>query len=352
MQEQLNLTVDILNAGAAVNYSGLAVGCIFFMPLLHKYGRRPIYIFSVAMQFASCVWQAQTYTTGDILGSNLMSGIGGAISEIVVQITIADMFFVHQHATMNGWYVLAQLSGAFLGPVASGYVVVSQGWRWMWWWCVIFFGITLLCVLFLFEESKYIPVLNGRDTTAAQGTNEPSEPVKDGDVVDAKSPDEMIAERVSTNPDIPMKTYFQRMALITPTNELLLPHFYQPIVTLFTFPAVAYAAITYGTTLSWFAIMISLQASYMILPPYNFDAIGVGLMNVAPFIGGVLGFPFGGHLSDRSILWLSKRNGGIYEPEMRLWLALPIAVICPVGILMFGLGFAYVSHSKHDVGIF
>lgn len=347
MQDELNFSVDLLNANAAVNYGGLAIGCIFFMPLVHKYGRRPIYIFSVALQLASSIWQAEMYTIGDLMGSGLISGIGGAISEIVVQITIADMFFVHQHATMNGWYVVVQCAGAFLGPVASGYIVVAQGWRWMWWWCVIFFGVTLLCVVFLFEESKYVPYLDGREFIAdVQVTDEPSKSRKDRDAADAKSANETIASPVHTNPDIPMKTYFQRMALVTITNEALWPHFYQPIVALFTFPAVSYAAITYGSMLSWFAIMTSLQASYMIIPPYNFDAIGVGLMNVAPFVGALLGFPFGGHLSDKSILWLSKRNGGIYEPEMRLWLALPLAIIGPAGILMFGLGLAYVSISK------
>ncbi|KAJ5791723.1 uncharacterized protein N7518_008734 [Penicillium psychrosexuale] len=345
MQDELNFSVDLLNANAAVNYGGLAIGCIFFMPLVHKYGRRPIYIFSVAVQFASSIWQAEMYTVGDLMGSGLISGIGGAISEIVVQITIADMFFVHQHATMNGWYVVVQCAGAFLGPVASGYIVVAQGWRWMWWWCVIFFGVTLLCVVFLFEESKYVPYLDGREFIAdAQVTDEPSKSHKDRDAADAKSANETIASPVHTNPAIQMKTYFQRMALVTITNEALWPHFYQPIVALFTFPAVSYAAITYGSMLSWFAIMTSLQASYMIIPPYNFDAIGVGLMNVAPFVGALLGFPFGGHLSDKSILWLSKRNGGIYEPEMRLWLALPLAIIGPAGILMFGLGLAYGVH--------
>ncbi|CAI7621284.1 unnamed protein product [Penicillium glandicola] len=345
MQEEFNFSVDALNTQAAINYAGLAVGCIFFMPLVYKYGRRPVYIFSIALQFASCVWQAEMYTIGDLMGSGLISGIGGAISEIIVQVTIADVFFVHQHATMNGWFVIAQSAGAFLGPVASGYIVVSQGWRWMWWWCVIFFGVTLLCVIFLFEESKYIPVLDGRDVSTAETvTDGSSESHKDADVVDSKGDNETLITRVSTNPHIPSKTYWQRMAFVTPTDEPLWPHFYQPIVALFTFPAVAYAAITYGATLSWFAIMTSLQASYMIIPPYNFDAIGVGLMNLAPFIGAVIGFPFGGHLSDKSILWLSKGNGGIYEPEMRLWLALPIAIIGPGGILMFGLGIAYGAH--------
>lgn len=343
METQLGFSVDILNAGAAVNYGGLAIGCFFFIPLVHKYGRRPIYIVSSALQLASCIWQAEVQTVGGFITSNIISGLGGAISEIVVQITIADMFFVHQHATMNGWYVVFQAAGAFLGPVASGYIVDSQGWRWMWWWCVIFFGITLVCVIFLFEESKYVPVLTGESVPPHQVTaNEPEERKNKTPANDKTASPSVVASRIATNAEIQPKTYWQRMAWITPTSESLWPHFYIPIVTLFTFPAVAYAAITYGSTLAWFAIMTSLQASYMLGPPYNFDAIGIGLMNIAPFVGAVLGFPCGGWLSDKSILWLSKKNRGIYEPEMRLWLALPLAVLGPASILMFGLGLAFV----------
>ncbi|KAK5787903.1 hypothetical protein VI817_010399 [Penicillium citrinum] len=348
MESELGFSVDILNAGAAVNYGGLAIGCFFFIPLVHKYGRRPIYIFSSALQFASCVWQAQTYTVGNFIGANLISGLGGAISEIVVQITVADMFFVHQHATMNGWFVIFQSAGAFLGPVASGYIVESQGWRWMWWWCVIFFGITLVCVIFLFEESKFVPVLDGQNVISAPQDSKTAttEDGKESNAVNdmKRAVSDPGTAQVTTNSEIKPKTYWQRMALITKTDESLWPHFYNPIVTVFTYPAVTYAAITYGSTLAWFAIMTSLQASYMLLPPYNFDAIGVGLMNVAPFVGAVLGFPCGGYLSDKSILWLSKKNGGIYEPEMRLWLALPVAILGPASILMFGLGLAYGVH--------
>ncbi|KAJ5526720.1 hypothetical protein N7513_010879 [Penicillium frequentans] len=345
METELGFSVDILNAGAAVNYGGLAIGCFFFIPLVHKYGRRPIYIFSVALQLASCVWQAKMTTVGGFIGSNLISGLGGAISEIVVQITVADLFFVHQHATMNGWFVIFQSAGAFLGPVASGYIVDSQGWRWMWWWCVIFFGVTLICVLFFFEESKYIPVIHGQPVIPQLQVDQR---VLDQDSKDTKQADHDalesnpgIARTVTINPNISLKSYRERMAWLTVTPESMWPHFYQPVVTLFTFPAVAYAALTYGSTLAWFAVMTSLQASYMLYPPYNFSAIGVGLMNVAPFVGAMLGFPVGGWLSDKHILWLSKKNGGIYEPEMRLWLALPCAILIPGSILMFGLGLAY-----------
>lgn len=348
MEEELGFSVDILNAGAAVNYGGLAIGCFFFIPLVHKYGRRPMYLFSTALQLASCIWQAQTFSVGSFIGANLISGLGGAISEVIAQITVADMFFVHQHATMNEWFVIFQSAGAFLGPVASGYIVDSQGWRWIWWWCVIFFAITLICVIFLFEESKFVPVLNGQSlvsTTPAQAIDI-SEDSKAKSTIDHEATTEQTpASRVGTNLEIKPKTYFERMALVTPTNESLLPHFWQPIETLFTFPAVTYAAITYGSTLAWFAMMTSLQATYMLMPPYNFNAIGIGLMNLAPFVGAVLGFPVGGYLSDKSILWLSKKNGGIYEPEQRLWLALPSVVLGPASILLFGLGLAYVCYT-------
>lgn len=340
MQTELGMTIETQNAGAASNYAGLAVGSIFFIPLVHKYGRRPIYMVSCALQFAACIWQARTFTGGDLIGANLVSGLGGAISEIIVQITVADMFFVHQHATMNGWFVIFETTGAFLGPVASGYIAITEGWRWMWWYCVIFLGVTLVCVIFFFEESKYVPVASRRDEAAAA----PLQPTETNETENKASVEHAsihdgnaTAARV-----LQPKSYRQLMALVTSTRESILPHLWQPVITLFSFPAVAYTAITYGFTLSWFAILTSIQATYLIQPPYNFNASGVGLMNLAPFIGAIPGFVVGGYLSDKSIVWLSKRNGGIYEPEMRLWLTLPLIIVAPGGILMFGLGLAYV----------
>lgn len=346
------MTVDILNDSAALNYAGLAVGCILFIPFVHKYGRRPLYIFSAALQLGSCIWQAKVKTNADILASSLISGLGGAISETIVQITIVDIFFVHQHATMNGWYLGFSTIGAFLGPVASGYITDSQGWRWMWWYCVIFLAVTLLAIIFLFEESKYILVATGLVTEPAsraqpQSVHNMESGLKTKSDTVAETPAlEPISSYATATSNHTPKTYAQRMALVTKTPGSITHHFWQPIVVLFTFPAVTYTALTYGGLLAFFAIMTSIQATYMLLPPYNFSAIGIGLMNLPPFIGAFFGFFYGGWLNDKSIVMLSRRNQGIYEPEMRLWLAIPCAIIVPAGIIIFGLGLAYVSYPR------
>jgi len=138
------------------------------------------------------------------------------------------------------------------------------------------------------------------------------------------------------------KTYKQRMALYTPTDASILQHLYQPLVILTTFPAVAYTAITFGTVLACFAILTTVQAIYLIEPPYNFSPSGVGLFNLPPFIGCFIGFFVGGWLNDKSIMWLANRNQGIYEPEQRLWMAIPVSIFIPAGMLIFGIGLANV----------
>ncbi|GAT19899.1 sugar transporter [Aspergillus luchuensis] len=306
METELGFTVDQLNAGTATNYGGLAVGCFFLLPLARKYGRRPIYIFSSALQLAASVWNAKTYTFGDYIGGMLISGLGGAISEIISE---------------HFWGLSPQDTS--WNPKAGA----RDG-----------------------GESKFIPILNAQEVipdVQTSGVEEPecSQASKGRLSSDDKKGFERSVEICATpRPGSEPKTYLQRMALVTPSDESIWPHVWQPVVILFTFPAVTYTALTYGSTLCWFAVMTSLQATYMILPPYNFSSVGIGLMNVAPFIGSLLGFPISGYLSDKSILWLSKRNNGIYEPEMRLWLSLPIIALGPGSILMFGLGLAYGSH--------
>ncbi|KAM0440038.1 hypothetical protein ACHAPT_001141 [Fusarium lateritium] len=350
-QSELGFSVDQLNGSAAVNYAGLAVGCIVFIPFAYKYGRRPVYLFSALLQFIGCIWFAVTQNRGDLYGSNLISGLGGAISETIAQMTIADLFFVHHHASMNGWYLFSTFTGAYLGPVASGYIVESQGWRWMWWWCVILFGINLVLILFLFEETKFTRVLTGSredDESHTRPSDQDGRNTPTEDTQGKKVQLERVTSTAELDSSYHNKSYRERLAWVTKTDGTMLHDFYEPVVVLFTFPAVAYTAITYGSLLAWFAILISTQSTYLFLPPYNFSAVGVGLMNLAPFVGSIPGVFFGGYLNDKSIVWLSKRNNGIYEPEMRLWLALPMAVITPAGILIFGLGLNSVSlHSLH-----
>ncbi|PVH69073.1 hypothetical protein DL98DRAFT_661870 [Cadophora sp. DSE1049] len=84
--------------------------------------------------------------------------------------------------------------------------------------------------------------------------------------------------------------------------------------------------------------MVSTQSLYFPYGPYNFSPSAIGLLSLPPFIGSMMGAVWCGPVSDWSIQVLAKRNKGVYEPEMRLYIMIVPAILSPVGIWIYGIG--------------
>ncbi|KAJ5304573.1 Isovaleryl-CoA dehydrogenase [Penicillium atrosanguineum] len=327
---ELGLTYANFNNAIGANVAGLAVGCLILIPCVHKFGRRPLYLISAIVQFATAIWWAKFHTAGELIAINVIAGLAGSIAEAIVVITIVDMFFIHQHARINGVFIFMQTLGSTGGLIAAGYIVVDLGWRWMWWIIAIMLGVNFLLVLFFFEESKYVPVMVGRSTSTSSDIVENGGKERDHM---RKTPCNNLAVATRSH-----KSYRQRLTFVTKTDIPMIQHFYQPLVVLFTFPAVAFTAISYGAILAWFAACVSSVSYFLIDPPYNFSAAAIGLFNLGGFVGTLIATLTAPFLNDWLIVWLARRNGGIFEPEMRPWMIFPAGVLNSTGLLMFGIG--------------
>jgi len=62
----------------------------------------------------------------------------------------------------------------------------------------------------------------------------------------------------------------------------------------------------------------------------------VGLLYLGPFLGGILGSAITGRLSDTIMRWMTRRNSGIFEPEFRLVMVIPVALATVLGLWGFG----------------
>ncbi|KAE8412375.1 major facilitator superfamily domain-containing protein [Aspergillus pseudocaelatus] len=318
---ELGLTYATFNQASGSNFAGLAIGCLLFIPCVHKFGRRPIYLLSATVQFACAIWWANFHQAGELIGVSLLAGLAGSISEAVVVITIVDLFFVHQHARMNGIFLFMQSLGSTGGPIAAGYIVVSMGWRWMWWMIAIFLGVNLILVLFFFEESKYIPLVKIAEPSTLR-----------------------VATRSTVDVRRSRKSIRQRLAFVTKTDMPVVQHFYQPLLILFSFPAVAYTAITYGTILAWFSANASSGSYFLLDEPYKFSPSAIGLFHLGGFLGTFIATLTIPVLNDWFIVRAAKNNGGIFEPEMRLWMSIPGALLNCAGLLIYGIyGFGFIT---------
>ena len=112
----------------------------------------------------------------------------------------------------------------------------------------------------------------------------------------------------------------------------------------FWYPAVLWAFLIYGTTLSWIVVFSVVNAAIFTLPPYNFTVDQVGLISISPFVLSLIGEALAGPLNDYICLVLTKRNHGIYEPEFRLALMVLVLLLGITGFFGFGAAVHYQTH--------
>jgi MFS family permease len=349
MSIELGFTYEQLNDSYAAGSAALCIGALLFVPFALKYGRRPIYVLSLALQIAVSIWAANIHTITDLILVSVFNCGLGALAEVLVQMTIADVFFVHERGSMNSLYVWIMLMGSGLAPVAAGYITVDQDWRWVWWWITILLAICFLLFFMFYEETMFS---RHQLDDALPSENQPSRATNvDNNLGHKESgakeslPLNSLQQATSTvtSPPPPRKAYLQKLRLWTDSGlpmRYLIHHSIRPFVVLFSFPAVLFTAVVYGMTTAGYQICTTVVATYMPSDPYNFDASQVGLMSIPPFIGATLAALVTAPLSDRLVLILAQRNKGFYEPEMRLWLLLGFSIFVPAGLLLFGYSLA------------
>lgn len=150
----------------------------------------------------------------------------------------------------------------------------------------------------------------------------------------------------------PPKTYLQTLR---PSNGRLCDDNWfrvaaRPFV-LFAYPGILWSTLVYSLSIGWLITLSeTVSAVYRDKQTYNFSALGTGLVYLSPFIGGILGTAVAGKFSDAIVKFMSKRNGGIYEPEFRLVMAIPVMISTCIGLM--GFGWSAAEHDKWIVPTF
>ncbi|KAL5326993.1 hypothetical protein ACEPPN_004682 [Leptodophora sp. 'Broadleaf-Isolate-01'] len=323
----------------------LTIGLSLFLanPLAKVWGRRPVFIIAIIIMFACSVWGAFSKNYNSFLASRIISGFGMAPYEVLVQCTIGDLYFVHQRATRIAAWNLFLLCGISGGSLVSGYIIEEIGWKWTFGICAIFFGIFIFLVLLFVPETAYVR------TPIQERTRSPSDqidPEKIGHTMKQKETsitDNTSTEEVTTEGK---DSYLKSIRFMTGRRYTDAPFWkilVRPAVVLF-YPAVLWAFLIYGITLTWIVVFSVVNASIFTLPPYNFTVSEVGLISISPFIMTLIGEIISGPLNDYMCLYLTKKNHGIYEPEFRLVLMFPVLLLGVAGFFGFGASIHYQTH--------
>ena len=310
----------------------------FVSALSRKYGKRPQFLFASLMGLVGTIICSASNSYYTLRAGRLVQGLSFPAYESLIFSTVADLFFVHQRGLYISFFGFALAAVSNLVGVICGPITDYLGWHYLFHILDALVGFQLILLFFFVPETAF-----ERDNAL-----EIDQTVDDSIV---EKPAQVHVERAdgqerSTRASVPPKKNFvQSLAIWTGkhSNENLLPLTVAPLLVNLNLGAL-WMVVATGLLSSFYVSQSYVAAQIFSFPPYSLSAAGVGYLFVGPFIGALLGSIILALIMDPLILWCTKRNKGIYEPEFRL-IPVVIGVFGGVGLV----GYAAVVQAKQSL---
>lgn len=354
--ESYGATYNELNTGGGLTYLFLGFSCLVCQPIADKIGRRPVYLFTTLLTIISNVIFIAQDNFGGYMGWSVLIGWAVGPIDSLIEVSITDIFFLHEHGKYIGIYSLTLGLGSAFGPFIAGYVTDALGYLWCGYIIIIITGALMLVEFLFLEESSYkrvheapefedkllkIALSNNSNIEVSKvGSNLAND--KDQVVVDSCSFTEK-ATTVNLDTHIKPKTFIQRLKLYEFTDAPFSVFTIIGTLKVLRYPAVSWCALVYGIQIWWLSLITVTESEFFMAPPYNFSADSVGLLSLAMVAGTIIGGLYSA-CSDMFQIYMTRRNHGIFEPEFRLLMLVFPIVCCVAGLFMYGLAPYYGVH--------
>ncbi|KAF2418938.1 MFS general substrate transporter [Tothia fuscella] len=290
---------------------GFAVGPLFLGPASEMYGRYPVVISSTLFFNIWLLGSALAPTMGSLITMRLLAGIGGSGVMTVAPAIVADMYVVEKRAFATSVIVLAQCAGPAVGPLIGAFVIQAMGWRWAYW-VLLMSASTTTAFLTIFMNESYAPVLLRRKKTK-------------------------ISKETGRDD---LKTHLDRNVS---KKQYVISSLLRPLKLLTTSPIAflmcTYLAIIYGILYLWFTTIPT-----TFINTYKWQTKWTGLAYLGLGLGMVFGLLIVMKTNDPTVMKLMKKNGGVYEPEMRLPVVIWYAGLVPVSVFWYGWSVQEQTH--------
>jgi MFS family permease len=345
------LTIANLNTGTGIMQIMQGWGCLLWQPIAMTYGRRGVYIVTIALSTIPVLWTPFSNGASQWYAHRILLGIFCCPVESLPEVSVPDVYFAHERGRYIALYAFILFGSNFLAPFLAGFIADQQGWK-----PVMYFATAVMatCTIILFfglEETMFF-----RKTT--EGTAPAALPAKEIDEqhVDNKNTAEdqrrqSLANTTHTTSihHRPARTYLQKLQLWTflpgrPTKQQMFLKSWRSLKIIVLFPNILWVGLLFGTNIGWYSVMNATMSLILSAAPYNFSPRMIGVAYLSPLVGGGVACVWAGKVSDMLVLYLAKRNKGIREPEQRLWGLALSAIMSTCGLLMWGVGASQSAH--------
>ncbi|PVI08568.1 MFS general substrate transporter [Periconia macrospinosa] len=303
-----NTSAMVASFAVSVFVLGFAVGPLFLSPLSEIYGRRIVLNIS---NIAFCAFNLGCALAPNLTGLIIMrflAGTGGSACLTIGSGVISDLFPTEQRGTAMALYSLGVLFGPVLGPILGGFIAQRADWRWDFYVVFIAGCVLTIALIIMLRESNAVVILDQKTKRMRKELNRPE------------------LHNILT---------YNKEAAARSRSNILLQGMIRPLKLLFTSPIVfllsLYISFVFGLL---FILFTTLTQVYIQTYGWSPELCGLAFLGIG--IGFLLGIVFVARTSDATIIKLSKSNGGVFEPEMRLPTCVFFGFLIPVSLFWYG----------------
>ncbi|KAL7813293.1 MFS general substrate transporter [Trichoderma gracile] len=286
---------------------GYAVGPLILSPLSELYGR---YVVITSASAFFCVWLigcALAPSLSSLAFFRFLCGVGGSASQTVGGAIVGDLFSVHERGRALGVWMLGPILGPSLAPVIGGFVAETIGWRWANWITLVPAAFTVASMAVLNRETNHRFLIERKTAKLRKQLGRP--------------------ELYSCYEEPGMAPRSKRAVILGGITRPLRMLFQSATL----FGISLYIAFAYGCLYLLFnTIPIVFEDQY------GWSLGLTGLVYLALLIGYILGLVIFFSMSDKTVVRMTKANGGAYEPEMRLPVCIYFAWLLPISFFWYG----------------
>lgn len=279
-------------------------GPLFLSPLSEIYGRRIVLNVSNVVFCAFNLGCALAPNLSGLIVMRFLAGTGGSACLTIGSGVISDLFPIEQRGTAMALYSLGVLFGPVLGPIFGGFIAQRADWRWDFYVVFIAGCVLTIALIILLRESNAVVILDQKTARLRKELNRPE----------------------LRN----ILTYDKQDAARSP-SAVLIQGMIRPLKLLFTSPIVfslsLYISFAFGLL---FLLFTTITQVYIQTYGWTPELCGLAFLGIG--IGFFLGIIFVARTSDATIIKLSKSNGGVFEPEMRLPTCVFFGFLIPVAL--------------------
>ncbi|KAK9465017.1 major facilitator superfamily domain-containing protein [Lipomyces arxii] len=301
--QQLTISVYVL---------GFGWGPLVHAPMSEMYGRQYVILISNILFTGLNLGCSEARNVAMLLVFRLLTSICGCAGMVVGAGIISDLYPPEEIGRATAVFMLGPIMGPMLGPILGGFISQRAGWRWTIRVIICMGGVMTVVLVLLVPETNAAVLLRRKAASLAKSTGR----IDLVSIIDSRLP--------KVSPRQRLATAFVRVAKLLCIS---------PVIQMFTlFMLIAYAYLyIFFTTIT--LVMTTKYGWPMESAGLAFIGIGCGTAFSVAVVGGT---------NDKLVKYLTKRNGGVRQPEMRLGPLLFGSIMIPTA--MFWYGWAVQRH--------